>query len=59
MPALYICRPLSEEDKPGNVEECERTFKVLSKQKSFFVRAPTLELKDLWLKAIHDAARYR
>jgi hypothetical protein len=54
---LRYCRPLSEEDKLGTAEECDRTFRVMSKQKSFFLRAPTVELKDQWLKAIHDAAR--
>jgi hypothetical protein len=30
----------------------------MSKQKSFYMRAPTMELKDTWVQAIKDAARY-
>lgn len=54
--ALY--RPLEEGEKPGKPEKRKRVFKILAKQKSFFVRAPTLELKDQWMQAIQEAARY-
>lgn len=51
------CRDLSEQDQPGKAEKRKRAFKVMSRQKSFFVRAATLELKDKWLTALKDAAR--
>jgi len=50
-------RPLGEGEQPGKKEKRNRVFKILAKQKSFFVRAPTVELKDHWMKAIQEAAR--
>mmetsp|Transcript_26350 Transcript_26350/g.43976 ORF Transcript_26350/g.43976 Transcript_26350/m.43976 type:complete len:152 (-) Transcript_26350:409-864(-) len=55
---LYMCcSPLAEEDTPGRAEKRNRTFKVLAKEKSFFLRAPTVESKEAWLEAITIAAR--
>jgi hypothetical protein len=51
-------RPLSDEDHPGKADKRVRTFKILAKQKSFFLRAATVPLKDQWLQAIQDCARY-
>lgn len=52
-------RPLADEDRPGKEDKRARTFKIMSKQKSFFMRAPTVEVKDEWMQAIQEAVRYK
>lgn len=51
-------RPLAVDDRPGKEDKRARTFKIISKQKSFFMRAPTVEAKDEWMQAIQEAVRY-
>lgn len=51
-------RPLSDEDHPGKADKRVRTFKILAKQKSFYLRAASVPLKEQWLQAIQDCARY-
>ena len=54
---IFWYRPLGEGDTPGKAEKWERTFKIFAKEKSFFVRAPTVQLKEDWLEAIREATR--
>ncbi|KAJ1384082.1 hypothetical protein B484DRAFT_460129 [Ochromonadaceae sp. CCMP2298] len=56
-PTHHFFRPLEAGDEPGRPEKYCRTFKVLSKEKSFFLRASSVERKDAWVKAISEAAR--
>jgi hypothetical protein len=49
--------PLDTDDRPGKADKRDRTFKILSKKKSFYIRAPTVELKTEWLNTIQEQAR--
>ncbi len=63
VPALLIVSlsPLRSQigdlELEGN-EKRERIFKLCSKQKSFFLRGQTKEMKADWFEEIRDAARW-
>eukprot|EP01031_Cornospumella_fuschlensis_P025805 gene25805-31164_t len=49
-----VFMPVEEEDYPDCVKR-ERAFRLMSKVKSFVIRAKTVELKDEWLEVFTNA----
>jgi hypothetical protein len=51
-------RELRDHDYTENPEKRERAFRLLSKSKSFIVRAKTDESKNEWFQLLHETALY-